>query len=454
MSSMAADTGTRLAASRRCPRAAGRETGCATSPITLGSPHEGRSLALLVACVLGAVDAASSGDPLPRGATPHVLANGSACCICDADDGTNCPCIPRDTSIFFVGDCLTRDQYLDLVYRLKFGKDHAWFRRAENVPGEEWTWARWHSNFTSEKVAHMHGTHHELAPEERCDCHPGFPIYRMLNMENRYFHLPACNVNVSLMSVYYASRGVHTHMRGEYGSLPPTWSGRVIGHMRDVKKYRRDLRLPSALTEVVARFHPDVLVINTGGLWREQPGFDWVGLARAARAAAPCVVWKTTTRPARPAHAAYTDERALRHFAPFAAVFEAGEISEAMTFGRPSGQVYIDDVHFTRQSRVHHALNNELVRGLFPQGPSSAAPTAAPARLRCPKGSFGLWGRQARHELLARGAAAATRGAAAATSADGAERAIDAAMASERAALFEHHLPAGMMEWAARRRRS
>ena len=79
----------------------------------------------------------------------------STCCI-------GSTCIPSGARLVFIGDSLTRYQYLDLVYALE-GRE-AELRRPVRNPLQETSWSSWQDFY--------HGTHLDLQPNELwCDCY-------------------------------------------------------------------------------------------------------------------------------------------------------------------------------------------------------------------------------------------------------------------------------------------
>lgn len=96
--------------------------------------------------------AAASG-PL---AMPPLL--DGKCCVCGLDGPLECACLPRGTSLVFMGDLFTRAQYLDLVYSLKFGSFANWTRQPAKLVAPA----------VAEYGVHALALHNELAPEEWC----------------------------------------------------------------------------------------------------------------------------------------------------------------------------------------------------------------------------------------------------------------------------------------------
>jgi hypothetical protein len=98
---------------------------------------------------------------------------------------------PRDLRVAFVGDSITRYQYMSLSYYLRFGR---WLRNdvKPNILQEK-HFGDWNEYFNYSKFA--------LAPNEQCDCYreDGAPIRFKRTYENRYFSDPERNNYVTFL---------------------------------------------------------------------------------------------------------------------------------------------------------------------------------------------------------------------------------------------------------------
>lgn len=122
-------------------------------------------------------------------------------CFTASDPST---CVPSGSHIVFMGDSVTRYQYLSLAYLLHFGSPIHEDERRGLGPGAkhpllESTWESWDEFFDSTTL--------ELAPHEICDCYRA-RHWKSTNgsmiktFENRYYHDPESNVTASFLSVF------------------------------------------------------------------------------------------------------------------------------------------------------------------------------------------------------------------------------------------------------------
>ena len=119
---------------------------------------------------------------------------------------------PRDLSLLFVGDSLSRYQYLSLVYFLRWGR---WFdfsiERSDLV--NELSFDNPFHNDTYNEFYYQTGR--MLQPYELCDCHQNKerPNMRKYVIENRYYHDPVLNNTVTFVHAF--GDLVHLHGRLE-----------------------------------------------------------------------------------------------------------------------------------------------------------------------------------------------------------------------------------------------
>ena len=278
-------------------------------------------------------------------------------------------CLPANATLVFMGDSITRYQYLDLVYTLHFGNRKHERRDMKNNPLNEYMWDSWQEFYNY--------TYTDLQPNEGCDCYrkegPWNPSSTRV-CENRIFQLP-CGVRVAYLQEFGDMPVVGHWPRSMSGSMwdwhplpfgPDSW-GLGMGTM-----WR--LAWPAALRKIVGPLlRPSVLVLNAG--FHTTAKVDFRAVREAAHAAASkCVVWKTTT-PLRKGTFSTRDSAARRAFANDV-IFEAGDlayqrchqlpVSQAVlsSSGEP-GACYLqrkdDGVHFLPSAGIYHFLNVELL---------------------------------------------------------------------------------------------
>lgn len=111
--------------------------------------------------------------------------------------------------VVFIGDSLTRYQYLALIHSLQFGT-----LVTESVfPSivEERHWMSW---------AHFYnGTNNLFYPNEFCDCYRS----KEQNVENRYFFLPSHSINVTYYCFYGTSIHGHWHDQYDFDKFRMPW---------------------------------------------------------------------------------------------------------------------------------------------------------------------------------------------------------------------------------------
>ena len=271
-------------------------------------------------------------------------------CVNDVD------CLPPKTTVVFVGDSITRYQYLDLVYTLHFGnRSHE--QRATCNPLQETTWPSW--------IDFFKGTHHELQPHEQvCDCYrDGGPTFDLAT-ENRLYVHPACNIRVAYLQAF----GNHFPLQGHWPLQTHRhklwkWRYHPISGSEGWQVLSDSVRRfdwSSVMRHVVAWLLPTVVVLNSG-LWESNLDFPRIRMA-AKDTPAECVVWKTTTATGRVGWVAQGEEVA-RHVFASDVIFDAGSLTNVPDFKK-----YWDsdrcNCHFVPQTGAYHMLNAALIQQL------------------------------------------------------------------------------------------
>lgn len=307
------------------------------------------------------------------GLTLGVASVAAQCCF------NASTCIPRGHHLVFMGDSLTRYQYLSLVYGLRHGRP----LEAPHIGGDtlrryvgtsnpllERTWPSWQEFYD--------GGSDGLAPYEVCDC---FRADKKRIFENRYYWDPTCDVAVTYIEVFdtqhvwghLAPQGLSSQ-RPEPKAFDEAFERVRLDGSLASQLERSDWMLSwiDAIDNIVRRLPPrlpTVVVLNMG--WWHRFGADEIGFVRDLRRAAlkvtQCAVWKTTT-PSRvglgdPLNESYffrhqpaiVRDEVPRAVFPPDFVFPAGDlVSERVSLAE-----FADNLHFTPS--VYNYLNARLL---------------------------------------------------------------------------------------------
>jgi hypothetical protein len=299
----------------------------------------------------------------------------------DAASSSSCTMEPCGVSIVFLGDSLSRFQYVSLVYFLRHG---VWIdpsalpvlvRPKDYIGGMElaFEWSPW---FRASMDA--------LQPYENCDC------YReagMLNgqggklpyiCENRYYHDPVRNNTVTYLQAYGTATSIRGHWPAQQ-AIPQLAEyhrtnnqsaiGDTVGPMVGRVPYRWQGTWMDTFRGHVADLAPAVLIMNAGK-WRHS--FHETTFRDAIVAALqdvgsiiPRVIWKKTTAD-RGGKYTYneTDET-------MCALLEC--VDTTWTVDVPSS-MYVDQGHFLEP--VYRLLNEQLLHQLGIAIPDSVSSVA------------------------------------------------------------------------------
>ena len=207
----------------------------------------------------------------------------SASCYYDAERRAHCA--PRGEHIVFMGDSLTRYQWLALATSFHRGSQLSETEYPSSVIEREWR--HWMQFFN--------GTNERLQPNGRCDCHRTWakPVGSK-TVENRYFWTPGGALNLTFINVL----SLQMPVVGNWAPWPPLSDASQRESTHPTFAPRWVLNWTAAIDRFVRALQPPptVLILNTG-LWQELPNDTYaLALRRAAEAVAPRVIWKTTTR--------------------------------------------------------------------------------------------------------------------------------------------------------------
>lgn len=171
--------------------------------------------------------------------------------------GDGMAAILQHSTLIFMGDSLTRYQYLDLVYSLHYGNsDHEQWQ--DNNPLQERTW----QSFS----AFYNGTHGDLQPYERvCDCYRGLPGCCDNVTENRLYVHEECDIRVAYLEAFGEKKLLgHWPLHDIW-----SWTFAPISTAEEWDGEFQSLQADSwetVLTDVVKNMHPTVLIMNA--VWK------------------------------------------------------------------------------------------------------------------------------------------------------------------------------------------
>ncbi len=203
--------------------------------------------------------------------------------LMEARDAKHCL---RNKRLTFIGDSLTRYQYVNLAHLLSVG-DWEW----DYLDGtNEHKWDDWFDFFYV--IARINGCN------EICDC------YRRGNdkdmREHHYYRNEIHNISIS-MHLWFGDLPIYVGR-----SVPTRDEFRL--RCSKLKRYDEDVRqfvskvdvnydIVSFLDDVVSAMTPDILVLNQGFWPMNRSDVIMANISAAAHRAADVVVWKTTTAP-------------------------------------------------------------------------------------------------------------------------------------------------------------
>lgn len=206
----------------------------------------------------------------------------------DNDDNMlhNAHKILRNKRIVFIGDSLTRYQYLNFVHVIH---KNSWTLSDYPSFENEHQWQSWHLFHT--------GTSLRLGCQEICDCYRNDTNFKTMR-ENRYYY--DINLNLSISLLFWTPP-----MLTRLSYLPTvTFLNSIEDSMRIVNNYdgaaplRYDIL--NLLDQVIKPMQPDVLIVNQGfwthKLIRDNVAFRNKFAAKLYRTA-KYAVWKKTTTP-------------------------------------------------------------------------------------------------------------------------------------------------------------
>lgn len=190
----------------------------------------------------------------------------------------------RNKSLIFIGDSLTRYQYLNLV-----GFLHTGYWKFEKPLSE------WEKEFeTWEEFFHV--TSSRLGENEICDCHREHRVYNLDDYnirENRVYRDNVHNFSISLY-LHFPDFPILINSDfkkpGLFGTLE---SYRSISHTHVYKN------ILDFLNNFIVHLHPSILVFNQGFWLKDLPliteGDGLLAFINAMKSSCDLPIWKTTT---------------------------------------------------------------------------------------------------------------------------------------------------------------
>jgi hypothetical protein len=297
-----------------------------------------------------------------------------------SDPSSICAQEPCNVSIVFMGDSLTRFQYLSLVYFLRHGQwiDPASIphlvRPMDYIGGYElhFDWSPW---FTA--------TMNILAPYENCDCYRTAGSLNGRNgqlpyvCENRYYHDPIRNNTVTYLLAFGSATSIRGHWEANqaipqlvayHRTKNESAMGDTVGPMRSRVPWRWEGDWIDAMRGHIVDLAPAVLIVNAGKWTHSFHDADYrssiVSAWQTVRHIIPRMIWKTTTADRGGRYtSAYNDT-------DFAMCQLLECLDTMWTIDVPK-HLYVDQGHFVEP--VYRLLNEQLLYQLGIAIPTSVS---------------------------------------------------------------------------------
>jgi hypothetical protein len=307
---------------------------------------------------------------------------------------SSCPMEPCGISMLFMGDSLTRFQYISLVYFLRHRR---WIDAPATIPHLVRPGDYLAGELSSEWSPWYQASMDLFAPYENCDCYREPRTidtdYQYI-CENRYYHDPIRNNTVTYLQALGSAHLMRGHWHAEqaipqlmeyHRTMNQSEIGDTVGPVNGrVIPYRWQGTWIDAIRGHVADLAPAVLIMNAGR-WRhpflDAPFRDAI-VAALQDAGIPRVIWKTTTADRG---GKYTDAFNETD-AAMCNLLEC--LDTTWTLDVPS-TLYVDWCHFLEP--VYRLLNEQLLQQLgiaIPTGVSSVTNVSSiswyPERLAIP----------------------------------------------------------------------
>lgn len=276
--------------------------------------------------------------------------------------------------ILFVGDSVTRYQYMSLVFFLHHGVWPApYVVDGRPHPCWEQSWPGWQGYLQASPTI--------FGGKELCDCHRGDKLLRNITFENRFY--TEAEIAVSFLAFVRApspnaSYGFFRNLendwrteglQGHYGFPPYTQLNNepfLAGYCNNSADYK--MGLAEAFTELIPLLKPSTVILNTG-IWTPSGQMEddlLLALQRSSNVSAS-FIWKTTTAGKggtreRPS----TDMFALDqlHGSKWG-VYDSWALTQAAQDASPqNSSALLDYFHF--HPYVYQGLNEVLLNAICP----------------------------------------------------------------------------------------
>jgi hypothetical protein len=218
-----------------------------------------------------------------------------------------CPMEPCGISMLFIGDSLTRFQYISLVYFLHHGR---WIDAPATIPHLVRPGDYLDGELSSEWSPWYQASMDLFAPYENCDCYReprSIDTNYQYICENRYYHDPVRNNTVTYLQALGSAHPMRGHWHAEqaipqlveyHQTMNQSAIGDTVGPVNGrVIPYRWQGTWIDAIRGHVADLAPSVLIMNAGR-WRHpflHARFRDAIVTALQDAGIPRVIWKTTT---------------------------------------------------------------------------------------------------------------------------------------------------------------
>ena len=253
-------------------------------------------------------------------------------CYYDAKRFLNC--IPKNEHIVFVGDSVTRYQYMALAYSVSKGFEMSESEFPSIVKEKEWTdWMEYHKHITS------------IVNNMQCDCHRSYSrVVGSKTIDNRFFSNK--NINLTFFQVLNPN-----HIQGRWHPLLyQSDSYKKIHNKFDPLWIYNIFEL---FTKIVFNLQPlpTVIIMNIG-IWMHFLKDDYHKLQEIFRESNARFFWKTTTK--------YRNNKQVddKYVRKYFNIFDAHKHTQNCTISD-----YWDNFHF--QPWVYNKLNALLLKEIY-----------------------------------------------------------------------------------------
>ncbi|KAJ3009904.1 hypothetical protein HKX48_007679 [Thoreauomyces humboldtii] len=248
--------------------------------------------------------------------------------------------------LVYIGDSLTRYQYLELTYYLETGlipstSNASTLVRGKWDPTNQLTWPDWDTFFQQTSISHRGVSH--------CDCYRTKELPLEQTWENRYYD--AGDVHLEFHQLF-KDVGVCS-LRGTQSSVPsqsspptkPDWCQTV----------------PSFIASTIS-LHPTVTIVLNGGLHEPFSPATFDHVLKVVTDTNATLIWKTTTPDRNGRHV--RDPPVPVHLPNVKVLNTSAIVDDVVASGRRREDLYFDHLHFVGE--MSHRFNMKIVEDLLP----------------------------------------------------------------------------------------